>query len=80
MKVWDVSGRPGSLKLSWGYDGLDDEESSSSGTPPSATVLEPIRSDLRKVAVGYDNITLAIFDVDSGKRLQRLTCDTNPGE
>lgn len=79
--MWDVGGStgPGSLKLSWGYDGLDNDESSSFETPPSATSLEPIKSDLKKVAIAFDNVSLAIFDVDSGKRLMLLNCDANPG-
>ena len=47
---------------------LDSEEDEPSETP-GATCLEPIKSDLKKVAVGYMNAVAKIFDIDTGKQL-----------
>ncbi|TDL27222.1 WD40 repeat-like protein [Rickenella mellea] len=81
VKVWDVSGPPGhaALKLSWGYAGLDadEEEGSSPQETPGATALEAIKSDLKKVAVAYQNGLIKLFDIDSGKELSRLQGDSS---
>ncbi|KAI0798088.1 WD40-repeat-containing domain protein [Abortiporus biennis] len=75
VKVWDVSGPSGggSLKLSWTYSGVDasdvDEESTDL---PGATAVEAIKTDLKKVAVAYQNAVIKIFDIETGKELSRL--------
>ena len=80
VKVWEVgsSSGVGSLKLSWGFNGLDSEEETSE--TPGATCLEPIKSDLKKVAVGYSNSVTKIFDVDTGKQLLTLQPDLSEGK
>ncbi|KAI0075489.1 WD40 repeat-like protein [Panus rudis PR-1116 ss-1] len=85
VKVWDVSGPSGggSLKLSWGYDGLDasteaseqdveGDEEKGERQQPGATAVEAIKSDLKKVAVAYQNAAIKIFDVETGKVLVKL--------
>ena len=77
VKVWDVSGPSGggSLRLSWGYDGVDgqqDENSDASG----ATAVEAIKTDLKKVAVAYQNSAIKIFDIETGKEVIRLQTDS----
>jgi len=80
VKVWDVSGPSGggSLKLSWSYDGLDAGEPQNEGDAPGATAVEAIKTDLKKVAVAYQNAVIKIFDIETGKELVRL--QTEPVE
>ncbi|KAH9829146.1 WD40 repeat-like protein [Rhodofomes roseus] len=80
VKVWDVSGPSGggSLKLSWSFDGLDAGEPQNEGDAPGATAVEAIKTDLKKVAVAYQNAVIKIFDIENGKELVRL--QTEPAE
>jgi len=73
VKVWDVSGPSGggSLKLSWGYDGVDGQQDESVDAP-GATAVEAIKTDLKKVAVAYQNSGIKIFDIETGKEVIRL--------
>lgn len=82
VKVWDVSGPSGggSLKLTWGWTGLEsqDELHDELGVP-GATAVEALKSDLKKVAVAYQNAIVKIFDIESGKELSRLQSDISYG-
>ena len=82
VKVWDVSGPSGggSLKSSWSYDGLDtSSDLSPEGDLPGATAVEAIKTDLKKVAVGYQNAVIKIFDIESGKELAKFQVDPVDG-
>lgn len=84
VKVWDVSGPSGggSLKLTWGYNGVIDnpEDSPEDKNTPGATAVEAIKSDLKKVAVAYQNSMVKIFDIETGKELSKLQSDISYGE
>ncbi|KIK95854.1 hypothetical protein PAXRUDRAFT_826583 [Paxillus rubicundulus Ve08.2h10] len=80
LKVWDVGGPgAGSLRLSWGYHGLEregvDEEDEKEG--PGATTIEAIKTDLKKVAVAYQNAVVKVFDIETGKEVSRLATDVS---
>jgi striatin 1/3/4 len=78
VKVWDVGGvGPGSLRLSWGYNGVGVDPASTSEETDvlGATVVEAIKTNLKCVAVGYRNATVKIFEVDSGKEVALLQAD-----
>ncbi|KAI0818800.1 WD40-repeat-containing domain protein [Irpex lacteus] len=81
VKVWDVSGYSGggSLRLSWSYDGLDNtadgELGADNGDIPGATAVEAIKTDLKKVAVAYQNAVIKIFDIETGKEVIKLNPD-----
>ncbi|KAJ3842897.1 WD40-repeat-containing domain protein [Lentinula raphanica] len=77
VKVWDVSGTSaGDLKLTWGWLGITSEElTDDDRDAPGATSVEAIKSDLRKVAVAYQNAVVKIFDIETGKELSRLASD-----
>lgn len=79
VKVWDVSGPgAGSLRLSWGYSGLEhDGEDEKDGH--GATAIEAIKTDLKKVAVAYQNAVVKIFDIETGKEVSRLATDATHG-
>lgn len=81
VKVWDVSGPSGggSLKLSWLFDGLDSGDLSPEGEVPGATAVEAIKTDLKKVAVAYQNAAIKVFDIESGKELVRMQAATGEG-
>lgn len=79
VKVWDV-GLPGggALRLSWGYHGLDGESSEDEEDKenPGATSVEAIKTDLKNVAVAYQNAVVKIFEIETGKEVSRLPTDT----
>ncbi|KAF7322674.1 Striatin-related protein [Mycena chlorophos] len=78
VKVWDVSGLSGggSLKLTWGWAGLEtSDELHEDADAPGATAVEALKTDLKKVAVAYQNAIVKIFDIESGKELTRLPTD-----
>lgn len=83
VKVWDVSGpSAGALKLTWGWlgvDGISDGTSYDERDAPGATSVEAIKSDLKKVAVAYQNAVVKIFDIETGKELSRLQSDISYG-
>ena len=77
VKVWEITATSGNLKLSWTYHGLNDngEEIKAEGDledTPGATVVEAIKMDLKKVAVAYQNTTVKIFDIETGKEEMKL--------
>jgi len=53
-------------------DGEDEKEKEGSG----ATAVEEIKTDLKKVAVAYQNAVVKIFDIETGKEVSRLATDT----
>ncbi|KIP10330.1 hypothetical protein PHLGIDRAFT_28558 [Phlebiopsis gigantea 11061_1 CR5-6] len=81
VKVWDVSGPSGggSLKLSWLYDGLEATTEGELGPEnnrvPGATAVEAIKSDLKKVAVAYQNSVIKIFEIEAGKEILKLQAE-----
>lgn len=82
VKVWDVSGPSGggSLKLTWGWHGVENpDEMHENPDMPGATAVEAIKTDLKKVAVAYQNAVVKIFDIETGKELSRLESDMSYG-
>jgi striatin 1/3/4 len=81
VKVWDVSSLSGggSLRLTWGFNGLESQEETQDSNSPGATAIEALKTDLRKVAVAYQNAVVKIFEVETGKELLRLPSDTSYG-
>jgi len=78
VKVWDVSGPSGggSLKLTWGWYGVENpDDMHENPDMPGATAVEAIKTDLKKVAVAYQNAVVKIFDIETGKELSRLESD-----
>ncbi|KAF8636628.1 hypothetical protein AX17_003437 [Amanita inopinata Kibby_2008] len=76
VKVWDVSSGGGSLRLTWGFHGLESQDDVQDNDAPGATAIEALKSDLRKVAVAYQNAVVKIFEIETGKELSRLPSDT----
>lgn len=77
VKVWDITAASGNLKLSWSYNGLNDngEEVKIDGDAedtPGATAVEAIKMDLKRVAVAYQNTVVKIFDIETGKEEMKL--------
>jgi striatin 1/3/4 len=85
VKVWEIVATGGNLKLSWSYNGLNDdaEEIKTEGDPedtPGATAVEAIKTDLKRVAVAYQNTTVKIFDIETGKEEMKLQPEIVSGE
>jgi len=76
-KVWDITSIPGTLQLSWGYNGVGGDALEA---PIGATAVEGIRTNLKLVAVAYCDAVVKLFDIESGKETARLSADVNPGE
>ncbi|EKM82837.1 hypothetical protein AGABI1DRAFT_111399 [Agaricus bisporus var. burnettii JB137-S8] len=79
VKIWDVSGPSGggSLKLSWRWNGLDNDNDLEEDTDvPGATSVEVLKTDLKRVAVAYQNAVVKIFEIETGKEMIRLPSDT----
>lgn len=83
MKVWDVSGPSGGghLRLTWGWSGLETQPDDlrEDTDAPGATAVEALKTDLKKVAVAYQNAVIKIFDIETGKELSRLPSDISYG-
>ncbi|KAJ3508200.1 hypothetical protein NLJ89_g5883 [Agrocybe chaxingu] len=78
VKVWDVSGPSGggSLKLTWGWHGVENpDDLHDNVNTPGATAVEAIKTDLKKVAVAYQNAIVKVFDIETGRELSRLESD-----
>lgn len=83
VKVWDVCGPSGggSLKLSWRWNGLDnDNDLEDDIDVPGATSVEVLKTDLKRVAVAYQNAVVKIFEIETGKEMIRLPSDTTYGK
>lgn len=83
VKIWDVSGPSGggSLKLSWRWNGLDNDNDLEEDTDvPGATSVEVLKTDLKRVAVAYQNAVVKIFEIETGKEMIRLPSDTTYGK
>ncbi|KAI6043016.1 WD40-repeat-containing domain protein [Pisolithus marmoratus] len=79
VKVWDVSVPDGgALRLSWGYHGLDGENDDGEDDKenPGASSVEAIKTELKNVAVAYQNAVVKIFEIETGKEVSRLPTDT----
>ena len=49
------------------------------GTFPGATSVEALKTDLKRVAVAYQNAVVKIFDIATGKEVARLASDISYG-
>jgi striatin 1/3/4 len=79
VKVWNLAGPgPGKLKSSWGYNGVGSDESTGQEVI-GASSLEPIKSDLKKLAVAFRDGIVKIFDVDSGVQTTVLQAEGSTG-
>lgn len=78
-KVWDLStpGGAGSLRSSWSYNGLG---GSTNPSPIGATAVEGLRTDLRGVAVAYQDAVVKLFDIETGKEMGKLRSDSSSGK
>jgi len=85
VKVWEIAAASGNLILSWSYNGLNDhgEEIKTEDDPentPGATAVEPIKMDLKRIAVAYQNTVVKIFDIETGKEEMKLQPEIVAGE
>lgn len=82
VKVWDVSASSGGgqLKLMWGWSGLESpDDLNDDESALGATSVEALKTDLKKVAVAYQNGVVKIFDIETGKEVSRLQSDMSKG-
>jgi striatin 1/3/4 len=72
VKLWDTNGEESTLQRSFGYEGAEygDSELSRDIIPVSVDFY-----DTSKMAVGYVNATLRLFDLETGQPI--LNCKSN---
>lgn len=85
VKVWEITETGGNLKLSWSYNGLNDDGEEikgefDAGDTPGATAVEAVKMDLKRVAVAYQNTVVKIFDIETGKEEMKLQPEIVVGE
>lgn len=80
VKVWDVSGPTPSLKLTWGYNGIGSDDETRPQEVVAATALEAIKTDLRTLAVAFRDGVIKLFDLDSGREVDKLQNTLSNGE
>ena len=83
----------GKLALSWGYNGTEaaasapevassaegEAEKAAEHEAIGATSIAVVKTDMRRVAVAYRNAVVKIFEIDTGKEVQRLASDVSYG-
>lgn len=93
VKVWSTDELHSPLKLSWSYEGLENEGGGSEEeltvvsvgpggrkrTRVSPTSVAVVWSDLKKVAVAYTNSVVKLFELESGKVAMKLKSDESFG-
>lgn len=76
VKIWDTESSTGShLKTSWSYGGAQDEDSASMSHTEIPTSLDFVPSDLKKLAVSFNNSVIRLYDVETGQVIITLTSD-----
>ena len=70
VKVWDVTTPNPALRLTWGYNGIGGEADPSPVIP--ATALEAVKTDLRTLAVAFQDGVIKLFDLDTGREVDKL--------
>ncbi|GES90761.1 striatin isoform X1 [Rhizophagus clarus] len=83
VKIWDTEAGGSPLKCSWGYYGINNEESvNGDDRPPVPTSIDFVHSDLKKIAVSYQNSIIKLFDIESEQCVltfkSDLTYDNTP--
>lgn len=90
VKVWDVSPSAmtpnadgevlGKLINQWGFNGTEAEGEETNGIAIGATSVASVKTDLRLIAVAFNNSVVKIFDLESGKETAKLASDASYGE
>ncbi|CAI2180618.1 9848_t:CDS:10 [Funneliformis geosporum] len=76
VKIWDTEAEGSPLKCSWSYYGVNSEESvNGEGRPPIPTSVDFVHSDLKKIAVSYQNSIIKLFDIKSGQSILDFKSD-----
>jgi striatin 1/3/4 len=81
VKVWSTEGPSGpALKLSWGYGGTDaDGDEGVANEVVAPTSVAVVHSDMRKLAVAYQDAVVKLFDIETGRQLLQLRSDESYG-
>ncbi|CAG8553471.1 17547_t:CDS:10 [Funneliformis caledonium] len=76
VKIWDTEAEGSPLKCSWSYYGVNSEETvNGEGRPPIPTSVDFVHSDLKKIAVSYQNSIIKLFDIKSGQSILTFKSD-----
>jgi striatin 1/3/4 len=76
VKIWNTDELGSPLKLSWGYYGADSEDESKNIVPTSVDVCY---SDMRKLAVAWQDSVVKLFDAETGQETLRFKSDDTYG-
>ncbi|CAB4406266.1 unnamed protein product [Rhizophagus irregularis] len=77
VKIWDTEAGGSPLKCSWGYYGINNEGSvNGEDRPPIPTSIDFVHSDLKKIAVSYQNSIIKLFDIESEQSVLTFESDS----
>ena len=66
--------------MSWGYHGIDGVDESSGERIVGATALEPLKTDLKRVAVAFQDGAVQLYEIETGILTGQLQIESNIGK
>ncbi|RIB27639.1 WD40-repeat-containing domain protein [Gigaspora rosea] len=67
VKIWNTEAEGSPLKSSWGYYGSNGELPVNGARPPIPTSIDFVHSDLKKMAVSFQNSIIKLYDIETGQ-------------
>ncbi|CAG8548596.1 2578_t:CDS:10, partial [Dentiscutata heterogama] len=75
VKIWNTETEGSPLKSSWGYYGNDSELPVNGVRPPIPTSIDFVHSDLKKIAVSFQNSIIKLYDIETGQSIVTFNSD-----
>ncbi|CAG8650195.1 23757_t:CDS:10 [Dentiscutata erythropus] len=75
VKIWNTETEGSPLKSSWGYYGSDSELPVNGVRPPIPTSIDFVHSDLKKIAVSFQNSIIKLYDIETGQSIVTFNSD-----
>ncbi|CAG8522954.1 1082_t:CDS:10 [Paraglomus occultum] len=76
VKIWDTEEVGSPLKSTWNYYGIGHADGlNGGGRPPVPTSIDFVHTDLKKIAVSFQNSIIKIFDIETGQPVVTFKSD-----
>ncbi|CAG8754400.1 17715_t:CDS:2, partial [Racocetra persica] len=75
VKIWNTEAEGSPLKSSWGYYGNNGEQPVNGVRPPIPTSIDFVHSDLKKIAVSFQNSIIKLYDIETGQSVVTFNSD-----
>ncbi|CAG8537810.1 19820_t:CDS:10 [Cetraspora pellucida] len=75
VKIWNTEAEGSPLKSSWGYYGNNGELPVNGVRPPIPTSIDFVHSDLKKIAVSFQNSIIKLYDIETGQSVVTFNSD-----